>query len=193
MDFFKKLKQPFTRNPFKKDGIPARLPEEATPGQKGLFDLDRLKEELTRKLKAGERSALMRALVASMGIGIVAGGLAADVMFLGGIGTATVAAALYADFRNARMIRDVSREIARLEGKLDQLRADPKESMHLAPALEKLHGTVAAFEAAAYRNKTPEAAALGDLREQVERLQKSLSQPAPEGGDSAGLRKNKGP
>lgn len=155
--------------------------QEQKPENKDVLDIFQRIAEL-QKIRLSR--PLMNKIGIVLGFGVAAAGIAADMTFLGGVGTVTVATCLVADFRNAQQIKKVSREIEKLDDKLDDLRREMREEPALAPAITLLRKTVSDFEAAAVRENRSVQGDLAALRLQVDALVEKLGADAQ--NDNAG-------
>ena len=142
------------------------------------LDFDVVRDRLLRLRDMRLERDKANKIILALGAVAALGGVAADVMFLGGIGTLTVATCLFADFRNAQQIKKISGELEKLDDKIDLLRKEMRDETAFRPALSLLKKTVVDFEAAAQKDKAPEQENLAVLRRQIEALEQKLDTPA---------------
>ncbi len=144
--------------------------------------LEALKERLTGLIdkKSGNHTRNTILLVAGGGLAIA--GMAADVMFLGGMGTATVVGILYSDLRNAQHISKISAELSRIDEKIDQLKSTRQPVLDYAPTLSAMRSAITDFESSAQKLPPDAREGLDKLKIQMDALQDKI---APANDDGA--------
>jgi len=182
----------FFKNPFKrKPAAPPRADDHAARPSPFLgrvkallpkkpeapFNLEDMKRKLEQMLEARNENRALNAVVILTGAGVAAAGIAADMMFLGGVGTVTVISCLYSDLRSAQQIRKISEEIGKLDDKIDGLRPAPGAAADYAPALKAVNRTIEDFKAAAEKLPPDVAEELDRLQKQVTALQAKITPP----------------
>jgi type VI protein secretion system component VasK len=159
-----------------KDEPPAPAAAEDSAGS-----LEALKEKLTGLIdkKSGNHTRNTILLVAGGGLAIA--GMAADVMFLGGMGTATVVGILYSDLRNAQHISKISAELSKIDEKIDQLKTTQQPVPDYAPTLSAMRSAITDFESSAQKLPPDAREGLDRLKTQMDALQEKIS-PANDDG-----------
>jgi len=150
----------------------------ATESVRNLPDAAELREKLANLLDGRKRSRTANTILVLTGAGAAAVGVAADVMFLGGVGTITVISCLYSDLRNVQHIKKISAEIGKIDEKIDELAQKSQPAPDYAPALSAVKSSIEDFQASAQRVPPDVAVELDRLKEQVTKLQAKIS-PAP--------------
>lgn len=160
-----------------KDETPAPAIEEDSTSS-----LEALKEKLTGLIdkKSGNHTRNTILLVAGGGLAIA--GMAADVMFLGGMGTATVVGILYSDLRNAQHISKISAELSKIDEKIDQLKTTQQPVPDYAPTLSAMRSAITDFESSAQKLPPDAREGLDKLKIQMDALQDKI---APANDDKA--------
>lgn len=158
-----------------KDAAPA-------PEEDNASSLEALKEKLTGLIdkKSGNHTRNTILLVAGGGLAIA--GMAADVMFLGGMGTATVVGILYSDLRNAQHISKISAELSKIDEKIDQLKSTQQPVPDYAPTLSAMRSAITDFESSAQKLPPDAREGLDKLKTQMDALQDKI---APANDDRA--------
>lgn len=178
----------FFKNPFGKKDAPADDAKQAATFLQRLkshlpkksdvsFDLDAMKEKLRGMLEARNENRALNAVVILTGAGVAAAGIAADMMFLGGVGTVTVISCLYSDLRSAQQIRKISAEIGKIDDKIDEMKAVQGAVPDYAPALKAVKTTIDDFQAAAEKLPPEVTEELERLKKQVTALQAKITPP----------------
>jgi hypothetical protein len=173
--FIEGLKNRFRR---KKSETPAAAPGEES---ESLFDLQHMKQKLSDLMDSKNRSHTANTVLVITGAGIAVAGMAADVAFLGGVGTVTVISCLYSDFRNSQHIGKISRELSEIDKKIDTMKTAQQPAPDYAPALSAVKSSIEDFQASAKRVPPEIAEGLAKLKTQVETLQDKIA-PANDDG-----------
>lgn len=159
-------------------------PKDATPAaeEDSASSLEALKEKLTGLIdkKSGNHTRNTILLVAGGGLAVA--GMAADVMFLGGMGTATVVGILYSDLRNAQHISKISAELSKIDEKIDQLKSTQQPVPDYAPTLSAMRSAITDFESSAQKLPPDAREGLDKLKTQMDALQDKI---APANDDRA--------
>jgi hypothetical protein len=174
----------------KKPEAPAE--ETAKPAAEGesLLGLETLKTKLSSLVSSKNRSQKVNAVLVVTGAGIAVAGMAADMMFLGGVGTVTVISCLYSDLRNRQHIEKISRELSKIDDKIDEMKKAQQPVPDYAPALTAVKSSIEDFQASAKKVPPEVAAQLAQLKNQVTALQDKI---APANDDAAASKRAAGP
>jgi hypothetical protein len=162
----------FLRRKRKVDSAPSAPPVEKS---ESLFDLENMKQKLSDLMDSKGRSRTANTILVIGGAGIAAAGVAADITFLGGVGTLTVLSFLYSDFRNSQNIDKISKELSDIEQKIGTMKASQQPAPDYAPALSAVKSSIEDFQAKAKRVPPEVAEGLAKLKTQVETLQDKIS------------------
>lgn len=167
----------FTPNLLERMKAKVFTPKDETPapaGEESASSLEALKEKLTRLIdkKSGNHTRNTILLVAGGGLAVA--GMAADVMFLGGMGTATVVGILYSDLRNAQHISKISAELSKIDEKIDQLKSTQQPVPDYAPTLSAMRSAITDFESSARRLPPDAREGLDRLKIQMDALQEKI-------------------
>lgn len=119
----------------------------ATVSDDKLIDVDGLKDKLAKVLKKNNKAQLRNVLMIMGGAMAATAGIAADVAFLGGIGTVTVLSGLVFDQRLGKQGRDIQDAILRLDEKIEALRSQGNKP-DVAPAILALDQLIDSFDKA---------------------------------------------
>lgn len=143
--------------------------------EESASSLEALKEKLTGLIdkKSGNHTRNTILLVAGGGLAIA--GMAADVMFLGGMGTATVVGILYSDLRNAQHISKISAELSKIDEKIDQLKSTQQPVPDYAPTLSAMRSAISDFESSAQKLPPDAREGLDKLKTQMDALQDKIA------------------
>ncbi|MDE1152416.1 MAG: hypothetical protein PW788_07760 [Micavibrio sp.] len=145
---------------------------------KSLPDLAQMREKLADMMDSSKRSKTANTVLVLTGAGVAAVGVAADVMFLGGVGTITVISCLYSDLRNVQHIKKISAEIGKIDDKIDEMARTSQPGPDYAPALSAVKSSIEDFQASAKKVPPEVSVELARLKEQVTALQAKIT-PAP--------------
>lgn len=154
----------------------------AAPEEESASSLEALKEKLAGMIdkKSGNHGRNTILLIAGGGLAIA--GMAADVMFLGGMGTATVVGILYSDLRNAQHIGRISAELSKIDEKIDQLKTTQQSVPDYTPTLSAMRSAITDFESSAQKLPPDAREGLDKLKTQMDALQDKI---APANDDRA--------
>lgn len=150
---------------------------EGASGEKQLNipDLENVKQKLSGLIAAKKHDQTVKTVLMVAGAGVAAAGIAADVAFMGGIGTITVLSCAYSDLRNAQHIKKISAELTKIDEKIDSLKKERQHLPDYAPALTAVKSSIEDFQASA-RKLPPEVAEdLAALKSQVSALQEKIA------------------
>ncbi len=156
---------------------PAEPQTDDAAEKKSLLDLQAMKDRLRDTIRSKKRSRTETALLVVTGAGIAAVGVAADMAFLGGVGTVTVISCLYSDLRNAQHIKKISNELGKIDEKIDALNSQSQPLPDYAPALSAVKSSIEEFQASAKKVPPEVADELAKLQRQVTALQGKISSP----------------
>lgn len=152
-------------------------PKDETPAadDDSASGLEALKEKLTGLIDKKSGNHTRNTILIIAGGGLAIAGMAADVMFLGGMGTATVVGILYSDLRNAQHISKISAELSKIDEKIDQLKTSTQPVPDYTPTLSAMRSAITDFESSA-RKLPPEAReGLDKLKIQMDALQEKIA------------------
>ncbi|MDF3025413.1 MAG: hypothetical protein K0R10_2774 [Alphaproteobacteria bacterium] len=159
-----------------KDETPAPAAEEDSTSS-----LEALKEKLTGLIDKKSGNHTRNTILIIAGGGLAIAGMAADVMFLGGMGTATVVGILYSDLRNAQHISKISAELSKIDEKIDQLKSTQQPVPDYAPTLSAMRSAITDFESSAQKLPPDARQGLDNLKLQMDALQEKIA-PANDDG-----------
>lgn len=179
--FFTRMRQKFTRK--KKDTAPEIATVEnadivAKGGSDDISTLESVRNKLSNLVNSKNGKHTRNTVLIIAGGGLAIAGMAADVMFLGGMGTATVVAMVYSDWRNQQHIQRISSEINKIDVKIDELKGANQPLPEYGPALAGLKSSIEDFQASAKKVPPEVAKDLARLKGQVTALQEKISPPA---------------
>ncbi|MEZ0226060.1 MAG: hypothetical protein ACAH83_16010 [Alphaproteobacteria bacterium] len=169
----------FLKRKPKAEPAPAAAPEEKSDS---LFDLENMKQKLSDLMDSKNRSRTTNTILVITGAGALVAGVAADIAFLGGVGTVTVLSCLYSDLRNTQNIDKISKELSDIEQKMETMKASQQQAPDYAPALSAVKSSIEDFQAKAKRVPPEVAEGLAKLKTQVEALEDKI---APANDDGA--------
>lgn len=143
---------------------------------KDVSSLEALKQKLAALLDSRNNKHTRNKVLIIAGGGLAVVGMAADVMFLGGMATATVAGMIYSDYRNAQHIDKISTEISKIDQKIDEMKNGQHPPAHdFAPALAAVKSSIEDFQASAQKVPADVAGKLDALKTQVTALQDKIT------------------
>jgi len=148
-------------------------------GEDTEFSVEALKEKLKSMLDSRNKNHTRNTVLFATGAGIAVVGVAADMMFLGGVGTITVVSCLYSDLRNAQHIKKISNELGKIDEKIDALTAGNQPVPDYAPAIRAVKSSIEDFQASAQKIPADAAAELERLKKQVAALQEKVAPKEP--------------
>ena len=137
--------------------------------------LEALKEKLTGLIDKKSGNHTRNTILIIAGGGLAIAGMAADVMFLGGMGTATVVGILYSDLRNAQHISKISAELSKIDEKIDQLKTTQQPVPDYAPTLSAMRSAITDFESSAQKLPPDAQDGLDKLKTQMAALQEKIA------------------
>ena len=143
------------------------------------FSVEALQAKLKEMMGARSDNRTRNTVLVLTGAGIAAAGVAADMMFLGGVGTITVISCLYSDLRNAQHIKKISDELGKIDEKIDALTAGNQPVPDYAPAISAVKSSIDHFQASAQKIPADAAAELERLKKQVAALQEKVAPKQP--------------
>lgn len=164
-------------------------PEQPAEEKESLPALETVKARLSSLMSAKSRGHKVNTVLVVTGAGIAVAGMAADMMFLGGVGTVTVISCLYSDLRNRQHIEKISKELTKIDEKIDTMKKAQQPVPDYAPALTAVRSSIEDFQASAQKVPPEVAAQLAQLKNQVTALQEKIA-PA---NDDAAQRRTAGP
>lgn len=155
----------------------AEAPKEAPKEIAGdeVSTLESVKQKLAGLMDKRNGNHTRNTVLIVLGGGIAVAGMAADVMFLGGMGTATVLGMIYSDFRNTQHIDKISTEISKIDQKLEELKLSKQPVPDYGPALAAVKSSIEDFQASAQKVPAEVAANLDKLKNQVSTLQEKIT------------------
>ncbi len=159
----------------RKPAEPQTTDDTGSAEKKSLIDLQAMKDKLRKIVTSKKRSRTQNALLVVTGAGIAAVGIAADMAFLGGVGTVTVISCLYSDLRNAQHIKKISDELGKIDEKIDDLTKQSQPVPDYAPALSAVKSSIEQFQASAKKLPPDVSEELAKLNRQVEALQVKIA------------------
>ena len=151
---------------------PENPPEEK---KESLLDLETLKGKLSSLVSSKNRGRKVNTVLVITGAGIAVAGIAADMMFLGGVGTLTVVSCLYSDLRNRQHIEKISADLAKIDDKIDEMKKAQQPVPDYAPALTAVKSSIEDFQASAQKVPPEVVEDLAKLRQQVATLQAKIA------------------
>ncbi len=160
-------------------------PKEETPPpateEESTTNLEALKAKLAGMIDKKSGNHTRNTILIIAGGGLAIAGMAADVMFLGGMGTATVVGILYSDLRNAQHIGRISAELSKIDEKIDQLKSTHQSVPDYAPTLSAMRSAITDFESSAQKLPPDAREGLDKLKTQMDALQEKIT-PANDDG-----------
>ncbi len=154
-------------------------PKEATAApvveEESTSSLEALKEKLAGMIDKKSGNHTRNTILIIAGGGLAIAGMAADVMFLGGMGTATVVGILYSDLRNAQHISKISAELSKIDEKIDQLKTTQQAVPDYAPTLSAMRSAITDFESSAKKLPPDAREGLDKLKTQMDALQDKIA------------------
>lgn len=170
----------FTRSPKASEPAAADAAPEET--KESIGSLEDLKEKLSAMMSKKNSNHKRNTIIIVAGAGLAVAGVAADVMFMGGMATATVVGIIYSDLRNAQHIKKISDELSKIDEKIETMKASNQPAPDYAPALSAVKSSIEDFQASAKKVPPEVAEDLERLKKQVASLQDKI---APANDDSA--------
>jgi Zn-dependent oligopeptidase len=164
----------FTRKP--KAAEPAAAEPQAEPEEmkESVGSLEDLKAKLGAMMSKKNSNHKRNTIIIVAGAGLAVAGMAADVMFLGGMATATVVGIIYSDLRNAQHIKKISDELSKIDEKIETLKGSNEPLPDYAPALKAVKSSIEDFQASAKKVPPEVAEDLERLKKQVAALQDKI-------------------
>lgn len=165
----------FTRSP--KEAEPAAAPAaEAAPEEtkESVGSLEDLKAKLSAMMNKKNSNHKRNTIIIVAGAGLAVAGVAADVMFMGGMATATVVGIIYSDLRNAQHIKKISDELSKIDEKIETMKGSSQPAPDYAPALSAVKSSIEDFQASAKKVPPEVAEDLERLKKQVTDLQAKI-------------------
>lgn len=163
----------------RKDADTIVLDLDAEKDEDGL-DLEKLRKKLSDLVESQKKNKVTKAIVIVGGIGVGAAALAADIAFASGTLTLMLLGAAYSDLRNTQQIGKISKELSKIDQKIDELHKKQQPVPDYAPALDAMQTRITDFQKASAKDLPAEAAAeLAKLKTQVETLQQKIAPEKP--------------
>lgn len=175
---FARLKQRVFGKKDEAEAKPEPAPGPEAPKEESgdnVSTLEAVKQKLSGMMDKKNANHKRNTVLIVMGGGIAIAGMAADMMFLGGMGTATVLGMIYSDFRNAQHIDKISTEISKIDEKIDELTKARQPVPDYGPALAAVKSSIEDFQASAQKIPPEVAANLDKLKNQVSTLQEKIA------------------
>lgn len=172
----------FTRSEKTPENAPLPAQEEPEETRESVGSLEDLKAKLSAMMSKKNSNHKRNTIIIVAGAGLAVAGMAADVMFLGGMATATVVGIIYSDLRNAQHIKKISDELSKIDEKIETLRGNNEPVPDYAPALKAVKSSIEDFQASAKKVPPEVAEDLERLKKQVAALQDKI---APANDDAA--------
>lgn len=170
----------FTRAPKEPKAAPAPVTEtapDATPEEtnESIGSLEDLKDKLRAMMSKRNSNHKRNTIIIVAGAGLAVAGVAADVMFMGGMATATVVGIIYSDLRNAQHIKKISDELSKIDDKIETMKGSNQPVPDYAPALSAVKSSIEDFQASAKKVPPEVAEDLERLKKQVAALQDKIT------------------
>ncbi len=140
-----------------------------------LFTLESMKQKLSELVDSKNGSHKRNIVLIVAGGGLAVAGMAADLMFLGGIGTTAVLGMMYSDYRNKQHIEKISAELSKIDTKIDEMKKTRQPVPDYAPALSAVKSSIEDFQASAQKVPPEVAEELSRLKNQVTALQGKIA------------------
>ncbi|MEZ0260732.1 MAG: hypothetical protein ACAH80_06965 [Alphaproteobacteria bacterium] len=162
-----------TRAPKNPEAATAEAAPEET--KESIGSLEDLKDKLRAMMNKKNSNHKRNTIIIVAGAGLAVAGVAADVMFMGGMATATVVGIIYSDLRNAQHIKKISDELSKIDEKIETMKATNQPAPDYAPALSAVKSSIEDFQASAKKVPPEVAEDLERLKKQVASLQEKIA------------------
>ena len=140
-----------------------------------ISTLESMKQKLSEMVDKKNGSHTRNIVLIVAGGGIAVAGMAADLVFLGGMGTTAVLGMIYSDYRNAQHIQKISSELSKIDSKIDEMKKTQQPVPDYAPALSAVKSSIEDFQASAQKVPPEVAEELIRLKGQVAALQGKIA------------------